>query len=172
MIHFRSRGTPTALARILIASLLLTGCGSGYPIPPELENTTLVEGTTVEEAPQSEEMPDLDAMGMDVSSMVDQNLPEGFPDAFPIPPGAEVFSNIHMPNEGEYWVYFSITDHQHIRNFQILGIPNFCIHTLSASIYFHPQPFFAQEFCNFVSIFKMPVCDWDQDGLCTPSFST
>lgn len=110
MIHFRSRGTPTALARILIASLLLTGCGSGYPIPPELENTTLVEGTTVEEAPQSEEMPDLDAMGMDVSSMVDQNLPEDFPDAFPIPPGAEVFSNIHMPNEGEYWVYFSITD--------------------------------------------------------------
>ncbi len=96
---------------LLIFAILLAACGGSDPKisvvegpPPADLSESAVESSGDEENTAGEEM------GMDISGMVNQELPPGFPSDFPIPPNAQVSSTISLGADDEFRVYFAILD--------------------------------------------------------------
>lgn len=111
MIFRNTRCKFVPYTMLLIFTILLAACGGSDPKtsvvggpPPDDLSETAAEALGDEEDAAGEEM------GMDISGMVNQELPPGFPSDFPIPPNAQVSSTISLGADDEFRVYFAILD--------------------------------------------------------------
>ena len=105
---------PRKLRISFLSLLLLAGlmaCGGSDPKTPVVEGPPPADlSETAVEALGDEEDTAGEEMGMDISGMVNQELPPGFPSDFPIPPDAQVSSTISLGADDEFRVYFAILD--------------------------------------------------------------
>ena len=88
---------------LIFASLVLTSCGGGEPPPSD------------EEAPPSmEEETEVDQTEMQTNntgaSFEEEELPDNFPEVFPLPEYAKIGSTVDMPGENSFRIFFAFPE--------------------------------------------------------------
>lgn len=97
-------------AILLFFTFLISACGGSDSIPPALDESLPSESDTAVATTGDEGNTAGEETGMDISGMVNQELPPGFPADFPIPAKAQVSSTISLGADDEFRVYFAQID--------------------------------------------------------------
>lgn len=98
------------LTILLVFAFLISACGGSGSVPTALDESIPGKSDTAMEASGEQGEPAGEDMDVDISGMVNQELPPGFPAEFPIPPDAQVTSTISLGADDEFRVYFSMID--------------------------------------------------------------
>jgi len=86
---------------LIFASLLLTSCGGGEPppsdevVPPSMEEETEVDQT------------EQNTTGMEFQ---EEELPDNFPEVFPLPEYAKIGSKVDIPGENSFRIFFALPE--------------------------------------------------------------
>ena len=84
----------------VVFPLLITACGSGEKAPTEEVSAPMEEAA-------AEEQEEMNATGVEFQ---EEELPENFPEAFPLPEYAKVGSSVPMPGDDSFRIFFAFPE--------------------------------------------------------------